>query len=177
MSWARSTPSATRPLSAMTCTCRDPSNGAASATSPRLGNARMSDRQESCQSLLHVASGRVMNDLASRRSINNLKLSALPSLAVALFWAGNAFADLAVPQVQIASPAPKSRVPEVTRQGRLLAPQAICAVDVAADGKVITIGTMAFSHDANVWQFSPEGTVISRRHFPPWAPMQVATLA
>jgi hypothetical protein len=62
------------------------------------------------------------------------------------------------------------------RQGRFLAPQAISAVDIAADDKVITVGTMAFSHDANVWQFSPDGTVIAKRHFPPWAPMQVATL-
>jgi glyoxylase-like metal-dependent hydrolase (beta-lactamase superfamily II) len=49
-------------------------------------------------------------------------------------------------------------------------------VDISADGKFITVGTMAFSHDANVWQFGPDGTVIAKRHFPPWAPMQVATL-
>jgi glyoxylase-like metal-dependent hydrolase (beta-lactamase superfamily II) len=49
-------------------------------------------------------------------------------------------------------------------------------VDVSGDGKFITVGTMAFSHDANVWQLAPDGTVIAKRHLPPWAPMQVATL-
>ena len=96
--------------------------------------------------------------------------------AIGLLWSWNAFADLTLSEVRIAPSATISRVAEVTRQGRFLAPQAISAVDVAADGKVITIGTMAFSHDANVWQFSPDGTVIAKRHFPPWAPMQVATL-
>jgi glyoxylase-like metal-dependent hydrolase (beta-lactamase superfamily II) len=95
---------------------------------------------------------------------------------LALLWGGNAFADLIVRQVEIASLATKSRVPEVTARGRFLAPQAISAVDIGADEKFITVGTMAFSHDANVWQLGPDGTVISKRHFPPWAPMQVATL-
>jgi hypothetical protein len=36
---------------------------------------------------------------------------------------------------------------------------------------------MAFSHDANVWQFAPDGAVIAKRHFPPWAPMQAVTLS
>src|SRR5262249_62304119 len=67
-------------------------------------------------------------------------------------------------------------VPPVIARGRSLAPQAISAVDVSSDGKFITVGTMAFSHDANLWQFAPDGTVIAQRHFPPWAPMQVATL-
>src|SRR4029434_435704 len=58
-----------------------------------------------------------------------------------------------------------------------LAPQAISAVDISADGKLVTVGTMAFSHDANVWQFSSDGTLVAERHFPPFAPMQVATLA
>jgi glyoxylase-like metal-dependent hydrolase (beta-lactamase superfamily II) len=49
-------------------------------------------------------------------------------------------------------------------------------VDVSADGKWITVGTMAFSHDANVWQLAPDGSVLAKRNFPPWAPMQVATL-
>jgi hypothetical protein len=102
--------------------------------------------------------------------------AALAGFMFALLGSGSAFADLAVREVQVAPPAPKSRVPEVTARGRFLAPQAISAVDVSADGKFITVGTMAFSHDANVWQFGPDGTVIARRHFPPWAPMQVATL-
>jgi hypothetical protein len=102
--------------------------------------------------------------------------AAAAEFTLMLLWAGSASADLAVREVQIASRAPKSRVPEVTARGRFLAPQAISAVDVSADGKFITVGTMAFSHDANVWQLAPDGRVIAKRHFPPWAPMQVATL-
>jgi glyoxylase-like metal-dependent hydrolase (beta-lactamase superfamily II) len=102
--------------------------------------------------------------------------AALVEFTLALVRANNAFAGLAVRQLEIASPAPKSRVPEVTARGRFLAPQAISAVDVSADGRFITVGTMAFSHDANVWQLAPDGRVIAKRHFPPWAPMQVATL-
>jgi hypothetical protein len=94
------------------------------------------------------------------------------AVAIGLLWSWNAIADLAIREIRIALSAPISRVPEATRQRRFLAPQAISAVDIAADGKVIAVGTMAFSHDANVWQFSPDGTVIARRHFPPWAPMQ-----
>jgi glyoxylase-like metal-dependent hydrolase (beta-lactamase superfamily II) len=97
-------------------------------------------------------------------------------LALATLLANTAFADLVVRRLQIA-PAVESRVPEVTAQNRVLAPHAISAVDISADGKFITVGTMAFSHDANVWQFGPDGTVLAQRHFPPWAPMQVATLA
>jgi glyoxylase-like metal-dependent hydrolase (beta-lactamase superfamily II) len=105
-----------------------------------------------------------------------LRNTVLAEFTLVLLWAGSAFADLTTRQVPIASPVPKSRVPEVTVRGRSLAPQAISAVDVSADGKFITVGTMAFSHDANVWQFTPDGVVINKRHFPPWAPMQVATL-
>ena len=101
------------------------------------------------------------------------------SWAVTFLWAGSAFADLAVRQLQIAAPAPRTRVPEVTTQGRFLAPQAVSAVDVAGDGKVITVGTMAFSHDANVWQ-EPGGTVswnrpIEGTEIPPraWVPREV----
>lgn len=68
-------------------------------------------------------------------------------------------------------------MPAVTAQGRTLAPQAVSAVEISADGRFITVGTMAFRHDANVWQFAPDGALLSRRHFPPWAPMQVATLS
>src|SRR5688500_6218073 len=83
----------------------------------------------------------------------------------------------AVRHIEIAPPAVESRVPEITAQGRQLAPQAVSALDVSADGEIITVGTMAFRHDANVWQFAPDGAIIAKRHFPPWAPMQVATLA
>jgi glyoxylase-like metal-dependent hydrolase (beta-lactamase superfamily II) len=95
---------------------------------------------------------------------------------LAVLWT-NARAQLEVREAQIGPPAATSRVPLATAQGRSLAPQAISAVDVSADGKVITIGTMAYSHDANVWQFDPEGAVIAKRNLPPWAPMQVTTLA
>lgn len=87
-----------------------------------------------------------------------------------------AFADLTVRQIQISPPLAQTRVPATIAQGRLLAPQAVSAVHVSTDGKFITAGTMAHSHDANVWQFGPDGTVLAKRHLPPWAPMQVATL-
>jgi glyoxylase-like metal-dependent hydrolase (beta-lactamase superfamily II) len=96
-------------------------------------------------------------------------------LTLTLFVTG-AFADLTVRTVTIAPPTAQSRVPAATTQNRTLAPQAISAVDISADGKFITVGTMAFSHDANVWQFAPDGSVLAKRHLPPWAPMQVATL-
>lgn len=99
------------------------------------------------------------------------------ALVALTFLADHAAAELAIRQVQIAPPAAQSQVPAVTAQGRILSPQAVSAVDISADGKFITVGTMAFSHDANVWQFAPDGSVLAKRHFPPWAPMQVATLA
>jgi glyoxylase-like metal-dependent hydrolase (beta-lactamase superfamily II) len=85
--------------------------------------------------------------------------------------------ELTVEKIEIAPSEGASRVPEVAAQGRMLAPQAVSAVNVSADGKIITVGTMAFSHDANVWQFGADGAVLARRNFPPWAPMQVATLS
>ena len=100
----------------------------------------------------------------------------LTCLALCVALTQSVLADLAVRQIQISPPAAQTRVPATTAQGRLLAPQAISAVDISADGKFITVGTMAHSHDASVWQFAPDGTVLAKRHFPPWAPMQVATL-
>ena len=100
----------------------------------------------------------------------------LTCLALCVALTQSVLADLAVRQIQISPPAAQTRVPATTAQGRLLAPQAISAVDISADGKFITVGTLAFSHDASVWQFAPDGTVLAKRHFPPWAPMQVATL-
>ncbi len=103
--------------------------------------------------------------------------SALQRLCLlALLSAFTSSAELTVRQIQVAPPAAESRVPLPNAQGRPLAPQAISAVDISADGKFITAGTMAFSHDANVWQFAPDGTLLAKRHLPPWAPMQVATL-
>jgi hypothetical protein len=98
------------------------------------------------------------------------------ALAAALS-AGSAFADLQVREIEIAPRAAQSRVPDATAQAGFMAPQAVSAVNISADGNFITIGTMAFSHDANVWQFRADGSLIANRNFPPWAPMQVATLA
>ena len=97
-------------------------------------------------------------------------------LAVWVALSHSAHADLTLRRIQISPPLAESRVPAAIAQGRPLAPQAISAVHVSADGKFITVGTLAFSHDANVWQFAPDGTVLAKRHLPPWAPMQVATL-
>ena len=120
-----------------------------------------------------------MNDIrfATRQLEKRPAFTAVTVLTVVLLFVGCAFADLTVRRVEMAPRAAESRVPESTTQGRFLAPQAVSALDVSADGKIITVGTMAFSHDANVWQFDTDGTVIAKRHFPPWAPMQVATLA
>jgi glyoxylase-like metal-dependent hydrolase (beta-lactamase superfamily II) len=92
-------------------------------------------------------------------------------------FAGRAVAAPIVHRFQIAPFAATSQVPAVTHQGRLLSPQAVSAVDISADGKFVTVGTMAFSHDANVWEFDSDGAILARRYFPPWAPMQVATLS
>ena len=97
-------------------------------------------------------------------------------LLAAFVFATSASAELSIQKVQVAPPAAQSRVPAAIAQGRTLAPQAISAVDISADGKFITVGTMAFSHDANVWQFAADGSLLAKRHLPPWAPMQVATL-
>ena len=86
---------------------------------------------------------------------------------VALSFAQVFAAGAEVQRIQIGNPAINSQVPEASAQGRFLAPQAVSTVDISADGKFITVGTMAFSHDANVWQFAPDGASwrsdISRR--------------
>ncbi len=74
------------------------------------------------------------------------------------------------------APAVESSVPSATAQGHSLAPQAVSAVDISPDGLSITVGTMAFSHEPNVWLLSTDGAVREKRNFPPWAPMQVSTL-
>jgi glyoxylase-like metal-dependent hydrolase (beta-lactamase superfamily II) len=99
------------------------------------------------------------------------------ALAIPGLFQSKAAADLEVDRVQVAPLAQTSQVPAATARGKILAPQAISAVDICADGRFITVGTMAFCHDANVWQFGPDGTVLANRYFPPWAPMQVATLS
>src|SRR5574341_2624553 len=110
-----------------------------------------------------------------------MKLATAKLLAVALvgfaeILTSSAVAAAVVQRVQIMLPAVRSHLPQVTAQNNVLAPQAVSAIDISADGKIMTVGTMAFSHDANVWQFAPDGTILAKRHFPPWAPMQVATL-
>lgn len=117
--------------------------------------------------------GQVTGLLASSMSTVPLWLNLIVLWAA---FAPSAIAELTVRQIQIAPPAAQPSVPAATAQGRRLAAQAISAVDISADGKFITIGTLAHSHDANVWQFASDGNVLAKRHLPPWAPMQVATL-
>lgn len=86
------------------------------------------------------------------------------------------FAELIVREVSVASVVQTSMVPEATRQGRNLDAQAISALHVGSDDESIFVGTMAFSHEANIWQFSSKGDVLGQRYFAPWAPMQIATV-
>jgi glyoxylase-like metal-dependent hydrolase (beta-lactamase superfamily II) len=107
----------------------------------------------------------------------NSSLAIRLALIVAAWPASDLSGELAVRSVEIGPKAARTAVPEVSTQDRVLKPQAVSAVDISADGNFITVGTMAFSHDANVWVLAPDGTVISKANLPPWAPMQVATLA
>ena len=110
-----------------------------------------------------------------RRPDGRAPLLALLLLLVAILTTP-ARGELSLHTTQLSPSIAPTRVPATTAQGRTLAPQAISAVDISADGQHITVGTMAFSHDANVWLLAPDGTVSASRHFPPFAPMQVATL-
>ena len=121
--------------------------------------------------ILHPAPGFACLTRRSGRRV------ALALALVTMFVTGASSADLEVRQVQVFPKGEPSRVPAVSAQRHTLAPQAVSAVDITADGKFITVATMAFRHDANVWQFAPDGMVLSKRHYPPWAPMQVATLS
>ena len=133
-----------------------------------------------CAEMNHRGTERTEGSQGTGSTAFSFSVSSVPLwLNLLVLWATfapSASADLAVRQIQIAPPAAQSRVPAATAQGRTLAAQAISAVDISTDGKFITVGTMAHSHDANVWQFTPDGTVLAKRHLPPWAPMQVATL-
>ncbi|HEV7403658.1 MAG TPA: MBL fold metallo-hydrolase [Chthoniobacteraceae bacterium] len=98
-------------------------------------------------------------------------------LALSLAWLSAPFTSCGEPaltRTRIAAAA-ESSVPNATAQGHSLAPQAVSAVDISPDGKTITVGTMAFSHEPNVWLLSPDGAVREKRNFAPWAPMQVST--
>ena len=110
-------------------------------------------------------------------SANNITPAVRLALAATALAASNLSGELAIKVVETGPPVARTGVPEASAQGRALGPQAVCAVDISADGKFITVGTMAFSHDANVWVLAPDGAVISKANFPPWAPMRVATLA
>jgi glyoxylase-like metal-dependent hydrolase (beta-lactamase superfamily II) len=107
----------------------------------------------------------------------NSSLAVRLALVAAVFAAPNLSAELTIRSVEIGPKTVRTAVPEIAAQGRALEPQAVSAVDISADRNFITIGTMAFSHDANVWVLAPDGAVISKGNLPPWAPMQVATLA
>src|SRR5947207_1968893 len=69
-----------------------------------------------------------------------------------------------------------TRVPGVLDQGRVLAPQAVTAVEVSDNGRFVAVTTLAFRQDRNFWLLSNEGEVISGRNIAPWAPFQVAKL-
>lgn len=121
--------------------------------------------------------------LSARRRLPHLmKLPSAVSAAaracvLCALFAGSpagALAELAVTRVSVATPA-ESSVPDPTAQGRSLSPQAVSAVDISPDGKTITVGTMAFSHEPNVWLLNADGTIREKRNFAPWAPLQVAT--
>jgi len=88
-----------------------------------------------------------------------------------------ALTELTLRQRQVEPPSGETAVPAIAAQGRSLAPQAVSAVDITPDGQRITVGTLAFSHEPNVWQWSSDGGVLEKRHLPPWAPLQVASFA
>src|SRR5262245_60503503 len=117
----------------------------------------------------------------SRQLLKSSRLTAVAALTLSWLLASGPFTSTVlaadrIRTVQIGERASGSRVPAATAQGRFLEPQAISCVDVSADGKFITVGTMSFGEEANLWQYSPDGTLLANRRFPPWAPMQVATL-
>jgi glyoxylase-like metal-dependent hydrolase (beta-lactamase superfamily II) len=72
--------------------------------------------------------------------------------------------------------ASSTRVPEPLAQGVPLAPQAVSSVDVSDDGRTITVTTLAFRQDPNVWVLSSEGKILFGRNVAPWAPFQGAAL-
>src|SRR5262245_10396825 len=80
--------------------------------------------------------------------------------------------------IQIGSPLQHSRVPAPLRQGAVLPPQSVSALDVSDDGRFVAVGTMAFRHDRNFWLLSAEsGEVEWGRYVETWAPAQVRVLA
>jgi hypothetical protein len=79
--------------------------------------------------------------------------------------------------IRIGAPAEHSRVPAPLRQGAVLPPQSVSALDVSDDGRFVAVGTMAFRHDRNFWLLSAEtGAVAWGRYVETWAPAQVRVL-
>lgn len=79
--------------------------------------------------------------------------------------------------IQIGTPDPQSRVPAPLRQGVVLPPQSVSALDVCDDGRFVAVGTMAFRHDSNFWLMSAEtGEISWGRYVETWAPAQVQAL-
>src|SRR5262245_17821529 len=80
--------------------------------------------------------------------------------------------------IQIEAPAAASRVPAPLRQGVVLPPQSVSALDVSDDGRFVAVATMAFRHDHNFWLLSAEtGEIASGRYVETWAPAQIRALA
>ena len=69
-----------------------------------------------------------------------------------------------------------TRVPEPLAQGVPLAPQAVSSVDVSDDGRTITVTTLSFRQDPNVWVLSSEGKILFGRNIAPWAPYEGVAL-
>jgi len=69
-----------------------------------------------------------------------------------------------------------SRVPDPLAQGLFPAPQAVSSVDVSDDGRFITVTTLAFRQDPNVWVLSSDGKILFGRNVAPWAPFEGAAL-
>jgi glyoxylase-like metal-dependent hydrolase (beta-lactamase superfamily II) len=109
-----------------------------------------------------------------------MNFRALPLAALILASAIPAAAELPLTRVQAFGSeitAEPGAVRAATARGRTLTAQAVSAIDISPDGKTITVGTMAFNHEPNVWLLSADGEIRDQRYFPAWAPGQVATLA
>jgi glyoxylase-like metal-dependent hydrolase (beta-lactamase superfamily II) len=69
-----------------------------------------------------------------------------------------------------------TRVPDPLAQGVFPAPQAVSSVDVSDDGRFITVTTLAFRQDPNVWVLSNDGKILFGRTVAPWAPFEGVAL-
>lgn len=80
-----------------------------------------------------------------------------------------AFAELAVREVEIKPRAPESHVPKITAQGRFLAPQAVSAVDVSADGEIITADAIVPSHVTASVALNQNGSLAAILEYGAWS--------